>query len=79
MYLLLGVFIDITLIIITFKLNITRPTAPRFSRSHIQDKEWSTVRLLCESITISLSGKGFLKLRTREINNKIYKILIISI
>jgi len=68
MNLLLGVFMDITLIIIT--LNITRPTEPSLSRSHIQDKEWSTVRLLCESITFSLSGKGFLKLRTREINNK---------
>jgi len=59
---------DITLIIITLK--VTRPTAPRLSRSHIWDKKWSTVRLLCESITISLSSERFLKLRTRKINNR---------
>ena len=68
MNILLGVFMDIILIIIT--LNVTRPTASRVSRSYIQDKEWSTISLLCESIILSLSGKGFLKLRTREINNK---------
>ena len=68
MNLLLGVFMDITLIIITLK--VTRLTVPILSRSHIWDKEWSTVRLLYESMTISLSSERFLKLRIREINNR---------